>query len=89
MKPWFSGTFFVVLPAIEKMNLLKNAKNSQFWRVIKKRPKTCGQTVLPDRSINSTNMGGKRQIFNPTFREICKQCDYSKSPKQCYQRSQY
>ena len=56
-----------------------------FGELLKKGLKTCGQTVLPDRSINSTNMGGKRQIF----REICTQCDYSKSPKQCYQRSQY
>ena len=30
--------------------LTKNAKNSQFWRVFDQ-PETCGQTVLPDRSL--------------------------------------
>ena len=29
---------------------MKNAQNGPFWRVWEK-PKDCGQTVLPDRSI--------------------------------------
>merc|ERR1711860_289312 len=30
--------------------LIKNAKNGQFWRVVRK-PEACGQIVLPDRSV--------------------------------------
>ena len=41
------ASYFYILSG---QKFTKNAKNSQFWRVFDK-PETCGQTVLPDRSL--------------------------------------
>ena len=50
----------------------KNAKNSQFWRVLEN---LCGQTVLPDMSLLiGQKLVENAKIQNATFWGIFKQC---------------
>ena len=45
--------------------LIKNAKNGPFWRVFEK-PKVCGQTVLPDRSV----LKGQKLVENAKIKKM-------------------
>ena len=62
---------------------IKNAKNGQFWRVFFVKPKTCYQTVLPDRSVFSEKCQ-KKKVKCDIFEDFLN-CEFVRKYNTCLQ----